>query len=148
MMKFSQKSLEGVGRRLAKYVEDNQKDSLRRVNLAVNIIYKTASAKRPMIGVKGHRVSDPSAAFGVPVAEKNGGRLKAAIKKEVTVVSGHIRGRVWVDSSVPYAKRIEYGFMGKKDSAGRLYHQLPRPFIRPAWNLNVALVQKILHGNS
>ena len=32
----------------------------------------------------------------------------------------------------PYARRIEYGFMGT-DSLGRTYHQEPRPYMRPAF---------------
>ena len=146
MIKVSQKSLANLGKSLAKHIEGNQKSAEKRMNLAINIIYKTASAKRPMIGTKGHRVSDPASPFGVPVAENGGGRLKAAIKKEVKTVFNHVQGRVWVDTKdAPYAKRVEYGFAGK-DSLGRIYHQAPRSFIRTAWSLNEAVVQKILKG--
>lgn len=33
----------------------------------------------------------------------------------------------------PYARRIEYGFMGK-DSLGRNYHQPAQPYMRPAFD--------------
>jgi len=42
-------------------------------------------------------------------------------------------GVVVVGTSVPYARRIEFGFMGK-DSRGRSYHQAARPYLRPAFD--------------
>lgn len=42
-------------------------------------------------------------------------------------------GVVMVGTSVPYARRIEFGFIGK-DSRGRNYHQAARPFLRPAYD--------------
>jgi len=33
----------------------------------------------------------------------------------------------------PYARRIEYGFMGT-DKLGRQYHQAAQPYVRPAWD--------------
>jgi hypothetical protein len=40
---------------------------------------------------------------------------------------------VHVGTDVPYAARIEYGFVGA-DSLGRRYHQVARPFARPAFD--------------
>lgn len=33
----------------------------------------------------------------------------------------------------PYARRIEFGFVGA-DSLGRVYNQAPKPYMRPAWD--------------
>ncbi|MHB8483864.1 MAG: HK97-gp10 family putative phage morphogenesis protein [Nitrospiria bacterium] len=146
MIKVSKAALEKFGRKLSQHVAKQQKEGELQMKTAINIIYRTATAKREMIGKKGKRVSNPAAAFGVAVAEHEGGRLKASIKKEVLTKGFHITGRVYVDEKdVPYAKRIEFGFIGK-DSLGRMYHQAPRPFIRPAWDLNKVAVDKILKG--
>jgi hypothetical protein len=145
-MSANARTVARIGDQIRKRIEMDRKEVVARMNLAVNIVYKTASAKRPMIGTKGHRVSDPASPFGVPVAEKGGGRLKAAIQKEVTVGQTGVTGRIWIDpKKVPYARRIEYGFMNKRDSKGRMYHQAPRPFMRPAWNLNKQTVDAVLH---
>lgn len=39
-----------------------------------------------------------------------------------------------VGTSAPQARRLEYGFYGLKDRAGRLFWQQPRPHLRPAVN--------------
>ena len=144
MINLSRGSLERLGKKISARLKADQHDAERRMRLAVNIVHKTASAKRPMIGRKGHKVSDPSAPFGVPVAEKNGGRLKLGIQKSVEVKFDKIEGRVWVDTDdIPYAMRIEKGFIGS-DSLGRVYHQAPRPFMRQAWDLQKKVVEKIL----
>jgi len=38
---------------------------------------------------------------------------------------------VKIGTNVPYAARLEYGFIGK-DKLGRRYNQPPRPYLRPA----------------
>ncbi len=40
-----------------------------------------------------------------------------------------------VGSNVEYARRLELGFVGA-DSLGRIYNQLPRPYLRPALHKN------------
>ncbi len=42
-----------------------------------------------------------------------------------------------------YARRIEYGFMGK-DSLGRDYHQAAQPYMRPAGDAKQAEVREII----
>lgn len=49
-------------------------------------------------------------------------------------------GEVVVGSSVPYARRIEYGFM-QADSRGRRYNQAARPYLRPAFEENKGRVR-------
>ena len=38
---------------------------------------------------------------------------------------------IGIGSDMPYARRIEYGFVGT-DSLGRTYHQSAQPYMRPA----------------
>ena len=42
---------------------------------------------------------------------------------------------VTVGTDVPYARRLEFGFVGT-DSRGRTYHQSARPYLRPALDEN------------
>lgn len=56
------------------------------------------------------------------------GTLRRDIRPEIVE-----DGVVVVGTSVPYARRIEFGFIGK-DSRGRSYHQAARPFLRPAYD--------------
>ena len=42
---------------------------------------------------------------------------------------------VLIGTNVPYAARLEFGFMGA-DSRGRMYHQAARPYLRPAFDDN------------
>lgn len=53
-----------------------------------------------------------------------------------TVERGATRCVVAVSTNVPYAARLEYGFVGK-DKLGRIYNQPPRPYIRPAFDEKV-----------
>jgi hypothetical protein len=54
---------------------------------------------------------------------------------------------VQVGTNVPYAARIEYGFVGK-DVMGRRFHQPAQPYLRPAITANrdkaVAEVRRVL----
>ena len=56
------------------------------------------------------------------------GTLRRDIRPEIVEA-----GVVVVGTSVPYARRLEFGFIGK-DSRGRSYHQAARPFLRPAYD--------------
>ena len=44
----------------------------------------------------------------------------------------------YVGSNVPYARRIEHGFMDMSDKLGRLYHQPAQPVWRPVFEYNKA----------
>lgn len=48
-------------------------------------------------------------------------------------------------NGVPYAKRLEYGFVGT-DSKGRLYNQAPRPYFRSTYELEKAVIKRKLGG--
>jgi HK97 gp10 family phage protein len=102
---------------------------LSKIRQATEIVYKVASARRPMMSrtqmkMEGRRfpVSDPNAQVGVPVAYKNGGALRSSIQRDAKITAKGAVGRVWTD--MPYAKYIEYGT--SKMAA--------RPFMRPAIN--------------
>jgi phage gpG-like protein len=49
---------------------------------------------------------------------------------------------VLVGTDLPYARRLEYGFMDK-DKLGRIYHQAPRPYFRPPLDQNFAKYQRM-----
>ena len=103
----------------------------------VNVVYRTATAKRPKISweeqkalgrgmnktTKGgtrkisYRVSDPNASYGVPVKT---GELQISIQREVTEHKGIYKGRIWTDN--PYAKYMEFGTSKTR----------PRSFMRTA----------------
>lgn len=95
---------------------------------AVDLVWITARSRRPNIGKKGNRVSDPNASFGVPVRT---GALRASIQKEIKPEAGKITGRVYTNS--PYAIFIEYG-----TSKMRM-----RPFMAPAFWINRERILKL-----
>ena len=47
-----------------------------------------------------------------------------------------------VGTNVEYARRLELGFVGA-DSLGRIYNQLPRPYLRPALHKNEKKIAKL-----
>lgn len=75
------------------------------------------------------------------------GDYKRSIEKYVHMsVSGKsIVGRVGTDS--PYARRLEYGFVGV-DRLGRNYNQAPRPHFRPISKRMSPKMAKILVGKA
>lgn len=148
-------SIQNLGKKLTERAKKWEKDGTKKMNAAVDIIYNTARAKRPSVtaftfageqmtssnkipkSVRGmfkkiRRVSDPDAKFGVPVRT---GNLQKSIKKDVRPRFHKIIGTVWVDQKqAPYAKFIEYGTAKIK----------PRPFFRPAKDLNRKIVKDII----
>ncbi len=68
------------------------------------------------------------------------GTLRRSIHPEI-IESSRLSVAVAVGTDVVYAKRIEYGFMDKRDSLGRLFHQPAQPFLRPAFDENRAVVE-------
>ncbi|MBA7558320.1 hypothetical protein ES705_51119 [subsurface metagenome] len=117
---------------------------------------KPGSGKEYKRGGKIHRASAP----GQPPAVDTG-RLRASISSNWTG-SGMAKGKVKspaeaddgvgqptkeltgvVGSNVVYARRLELGFVGA-DSLGRIYNQLPRPYLRPALHKNEKKIAKLL----
>lgn len=68
------------------------------------------------------------------------GDLARSIAVGEVDVDGALAG-VEVGTDVPYARRIEYGFSGA-DKLGRVYHQEPQPFLRPAVDVHAAEIQR------
>lgn len=106
----------------------------KKMNLIVDVVFKTATARRPKIAVtkenRGqYRVSDPNAKAGVPV---DTGALQASITKDVRWSGKKIIGEVEAGLDLIYAKMIEFGTSKMR----------PRPFMRPAWNENLQWIKK------
>ena len=113
----------------------------RKMDLIVDIVWKTARARRPKISAteqkalgrptgKGvYRVSDPNAKLGVPV---DTGALQASIEKNVKVEGKKIIGTIEAGRGLIYAPMIEFGTSKMR----------PRPFMRPAWNENLDWIRK------
>ncbi len=98
---------------------------------AINIVYKTARARRAMItNSRGKRVSSPNAPFGVPVRT---GKLQESIQKNIYISGKKVVGSVYVDGSVDYAEFVEWGTS----------RMAARPFMGPALHLNKELIKKI-----
>lgn len=64
----------------------------------------------------------------IPKAPVKTGTLRRSVRTEL--VDG---GDVAVGTDLPYARRIELGFIGT-DSRGRHYHQAAQPYLRPAYD--------------
>jgi len=121
--------------RVRKAKEQIDKSTLAKVKAATNIVYKTASARRPMMSAKEmkasgrkRRVSDPGATAGVPVQT---GALQMSIKQSVTQKGDKTTGMVTTNS--PYAAFMEFGTR---------YIQA-RPFMRPALLLNQEFIKAL-----
>lgn len=62
------------------------------------------------------------------------GTLRRSFSME-TLLRSPMRCVVGIGTNVPYARRLEYGFVGA-DKLGRVYNQAPHPYIRPAMDEN------------
>jgi HK97 gp10 family phage protein len=65
------------------------------------------------------------------------GTLRRSIHVEPVTSS-----KMLVGTDLPYARRLEYGFIGP-DKLGRVYNQAPRPYFRPPLDTNWQKYQKI-----
>lgn len=134
---ISTNALDGVLSNVVKSRERANKLMERKINKAVDIMFRVATQRRPMISKtqmkaegRNTRVSDVNAQAGVPVQT---GALRASIQKSVKVSAKGILGRIWTNN--PYAGFIEFGTSKMK----------ARPFMRPAINLTRDAV-KLLFG--
>lgn len=92
-----------------------------KADLAGNILASVVDeAMLPMLDI---------AKIRVPVKT---GNLRASIHREITLRSRR-RAEGQLITRVIYGPRIEFGFNGP-DSLGRVYHQAPRPYMRPAFD--------------
>jgi len=147
------KNLSDVSKKLKKDAERVNLKLKTNMEAAINLIYRTATIRRPMINVigsdkkgtaiyskrklgpKARRVSDPFAKLGVPVAAIDGGELKASIRKEVKFIGiRKVKGKVWTDD--PIAEFLERGTSKMR----------ARPFMRPALDTNLPVLRKIFNA--
>lgn len=83
---------------------------------------------------------------------------KNDVQEVIQYVTGTLRRSIHVETSmegvnhialvgtnVPYARRLEYGFIGK-DSLERTYHQAPAPRWRPTFDNNLRKYESIIAG--
>jgi HK97 gp10 family phage protein len=129
------KNLEVVLSQIKGQQKKIDKELLKKMNAAVNVVYATARAKRPMITKaemkatgRTTRVSDPNAEVGVPVRT---GALQISIQKSVESKLNSIVGKVFTQS--PYGSYVEFGT--SKMAA--------RPFMRPALNVQMEAIKAI-----
>lgn len=127
--------LEGVLKQVKGARDKASKDVLRRMKAATMIVYKTASARRPLITKaqmrkegRRYQVSDPDATLGVPVRT---GALQISIKQSVEQKGDKTTGTVYTKS--PYAGFLEFGT--SKMAA--------RPFMRPALSLQIDAIKAL-----
>lgn len=71
------------------------------------------------------------------------GELYRSIGSTVQIGQNQVSGLVY--AGTPYARRLEFGFVGV-DSRGRRYNQAPRPFLRPALAQNHKLIMTAIRG--
>lgn len=153
-IKFNfESSVRRLADKLSRYVASKEKGAKSKMTEAVNLVYKTATTKRPnvtYVNILGETqkvsgrvpkeikrafytrtVSDPDAESGVPVKT---GNLQSSIKKEVKVQGRNVVGRVYVDTKkAKYAKYVEFGTSKMQ----------ARPFMRPALDMNQEKIRKI-----
>ena len=92
------------------------------------------------LGAINDTIAGPAVAAGLMAGAKV---LETAAKQNAPVVTGNLRRSIHSESLGPleagvgtdvvYAARVEYGFNGP-DALGRVYHQPPRPYMRPAFD--------------
>ena len=79
------------------------------------------------------------------IAPYDTGTLRRSIHVEPVsgiIRDGQNRAYVVVGTDLPYARRLEYGFVGP-DKRGRTFHQAPRPYFRPPLDQNFQKYQNI-----
>ena len=72
------------------------------------------------------------------IAPYDTGTLRRSIHVEPVsgiIRDGQNRAYVVVGTDLPYARRLEFGFVGA-DRLGRVYNQAPRPYFRPPLDSN------------
>lgn len=71
------------------------------------------------------------------------GDLRTSIDWKVRGQGPNAEG--FVGSPLPYARRLEYGFIGL-DEMGRHYQMAPRPYIKPTFDENVERISRFFKG--
>lgn len=122
-------------------VEKNLIKYLKKKMLEV-VVRLDAYAKNSMT-VSNAGGTNPSAPGNTP--NIGTGTLKRSITHKVGTERNAVVGVYGVarGPASAYARRLELGFVGR-DTKGRLHNQLPRPFIKPAYQKNKRKIKQIL----
>lgn len=91
---------------------------------------------------RGNRRGNNPSLPGEP-PKKVGGGLFGSIATAVKRGTGRYAVYGVVGSNMPYARRLELGFVGM-DKAGRRYNQAARPYLRPSLAETADQVKRIL----
>jgi len=127
---------------------DEFRARLQKMGTELSDVLEEAIFQGSMVVVKA--AQENSQRGGTSFPHRITGKLFRSIAEDSPVVISKTNDRIemGVGSSMKYARRLELGFVGR-DSRGRVYHQSPRAFLRPALDQNtdrvVAEVQKRLH---
>lgn len=114
------------------------KEQERRMALAVEYVRGMVRRK---INRGNRRGNNPSLPGEPP--KKVSGDLFRSIATKVARGTGRFAVYGVVGSNLPYARRLELGFVGM-DKAGRRYDQQPRPYLRPSIAENRDAIKRIL----
>lgn len=103
--------------------------------LSLRVKYLSRAAERGLLSgtAEGALLFETAAKENAPVVS---GDLKKSITTTHTLNTPEKQERM-IEPKVPYGRRIEMGFVGA-DSLGRVYNQPPRPYMRPAFDVNEA----------
>lgn len=90
--------------------------------------------------VRGQVLQDAIRGAALPVendAKINAPWVTGTLRRSIHTETGGDANSAWADvgTNVPYARRLELGFVGV-DRLGRHYNQQPRPYLRPALDKN------------
>ncbi|MFC5587558.1 hypothetical protein ACFPRA_01375 [Sporosarcina soli] len=97
--------------------------------------------------VPGTQTTYTASAGGEVPAKVTGWLAQNVIAKPVLEWTGPVSyvGIRGGPDGVPYAKRLEYGFVGR-DSLGRMYNQEARPFFRSTYEVEREDIKRMLGG--
>ncbi|MEM7211428.1 MAG: hypothetical protein AAF479_05940 [Pseudomonadota bacterium] len=111
----------------------------RGMNRAVQFAVGVAKVKVNRGNARGNNPSRP----GEP-PKKVSALLFSSIVGEVEVFGDTVTGRY--GTNVVYGRRLELGYFGA-DSAGRVFNQAPRPFLRPILREKARTLFKLIAGS-
>jgi HK97 gp10 family phage protein len=137
-------TIERITNNFGKLIQKIDAATLIKMKAATDAVYQIAHAVRPKVAAhktpvtgqksKAYRVSNPEAAYGVPVRT---GVLQASLDKKVYRQGRKVIGEINAGGAVaPYATYVEFGTS----------RMAARPFMRPAAKLGQKAINAIFRG--